>query len=66
MSISRFDSVSMTEEQLKAVSVLRDFYKEVEIKIQLGPKNREQSLALTALEDSAMWAVKAISRGQQQ
>ena len=66
MSVSRFDSVSMTEEQLKAVSVLRDYYKEVEIKIQLGPKNREQSLALTALEDSAMWAVKAISRGQQQ
>ena len=58
-----FDSVSLKPDQLARVRQLQADYASQEsfIKANTQP-GRLQSLALTALEESAMWANKAISR----
>lgn len=46
---------------LKKISRLRELFSEIHDEIeQLTPKSREQSVALTNLETTAMWAIKAV------
>lgn len=46
---------------LEKVAVLRKLFSSVHDQIvELSPKSREQSVALTKLEETAMWAIKAV------
>lgn len=61
--MSRFDSVEITEKQQTEMLSLKDLYKQIEElidKTEMSP--REKALALTKLEESAMWVNKAISK----
>lgn len=58
----QMSSHPMTSRQQSLVEGLRsDFIKLAEDMQDCTPESREQSLALTALEESLMWAVKAIA-----
>lgn len=55
-----------TTEQDARIDVLRADYERLAARIVgLTPTRREQSLAITKLEESSFWAVKAIARGVQ-
>jgi DNA-binding transcriptional regulator YhcF (GntR family) len=62
----RFSSVGeLSPETALRVHTIRTAYQEMARElIQALPASREQSLALTALEESSMWAVKAITHGE--
>jgi len=61
--MSRFDSVKITEEQETQILCLKALYKQIEESIEQKEMSpREKALALTKLEESAMWATKAISK----
>lgn len=46
---------------LDKITTLRQAFSELHDKIEaLAPKSREQSVALTQLETTAMWAIKAV------
>lgn len=54
-------NVTPTVEQINRIERVREAAKLLGMEIvDLCPLGREQSLALTHLEDAAMWAVKAI------
>lgn len=49
------------EDALGAIQFLRAAFSELHEKIEkMAPNSRERSIALTELETSAMWAIKAI------
>lgn len=50
-----------TENQGAALVSTRDAYKALHAHLLTLPGSRERSLALTALEESGMWATKAIT-----
>lgn len=54
-------NITPSDDQIEAIEEIREYYKEVVIEIfALIPQSRERSIALTELETSLMWAVKAI------
>ena len=54
-----------TEATVERIETLRRVFKSAGHQIQAScPESREQSLALTHLEQSLMWAVAAIARNQ--
>lgn len=60
---TRFTYHKPTEEQANTYTELRDMAKQVaQFIIDKTPKSREQSLALTKLEEAVMWANAAIAR----
>ena len=62
--MNTFDAVTPTEEQLKQITIIRCKFYEMECELNaLLPAGRLKSLALTSLEESALWANKAVSRG---
>lgn len=54
--------VSPTEEQKATMQVFRDKYEALYKEVEALPKSRGLSLALTNLEQSAMWLNKAITQ----
>lgn len=57
--------VQPTEEQLKTMQEYRDKYETLANDIKKLPKSRGLSLAFTALEESAMWLNKAITKNDE-
>ena len=48
-------------EGLEKITALRELFSSVHSEIKrLAPPSREQSVALTKLEETAMWAIKAV------
>lgn len=46
---------------LEKITVLRELFSQVHDQIDtLAPASREKSVALTKLEETAMWAIKAV------
>jgi hypothetical protein len=58
----RFDHHPPTDEKVVVHRVVRASYKELAESIASLPESREKSLALTALEESLMWANACIAR----
>lgn len=64
MALSRFDTVEPTPDQSLRLEATRNAFRCLELQLdalQRSP-SREYSLALTHLEQAAMWAIKGISR----
>jgi hypothetical protein len=61
--LSRFRSRyrALTDEEKKAHDDLKYAYEQVEMRLQLLAPGRYCSLAMTALEESCMWAVKQLT-----
>lgn len=55
-----FDYQSPTPEQLEKIAQIREAYKIARESFASLPASRESSLALTNLEQSLMWANKAV------
>lgn len=56
-----FTNITPTAEQIERIEQLRDIYKDAMFRvITFADNGRERSLALTNLETSLMYAVKAI------
>lgn len=53
--------VQPTEEQRALMQNFRDKYETLMLEVQTMPANRGLSLALTKLEESAMWLNKSIT-----
>lgn len=54
-------NITPTAQQIKRIEKLRGAFKlTAQDLIEVTPVSREQSLALTHLEDAVMWAVKSI------
>ena len=50
-----------SEEGLKKITVLRESYSRLQADIEACcPNSRQKSVAITELETSAMWAIKAV------
>lgn len=50
-----------SEKGIETIRELREAFSDLHDKITtLAPASRERSVALTQLEDSAMWAIKAV------
>lgn len=63
--MDRFGYVKLTLGQKDDADDLREAFRVMEAVITtITPAGREQALALTKLEESAMWAVKAIAVGR--
>lgn len=62
--MSTFQYVKPTEEQVQAMQEFRDKYETLarEIRDTFAEPSRGLSLALTKLEESAMWLNKAITK----
>jgi hypothetical protein len=58
--ISRFDFVTFSENAQQLNATLTGCAKLVENEINKMPNGREKALALTALEESVMWARKGL------
>lgn len=59
--IDPYTPVAPSEAQSHALDALREKFKELDVLIRtVGTPDRARSLALTALEESAMWATKAV------
>jgi len=56
----KFDYHKPTDEQKEDMQANRDAYKALYAQLETLPDGREKSLALTRLEESAVWANKAI------
>lgn len=53
------------EEQADRYTRIRSLYRELaKAVVEMTPPGREQALAMTALEESSMWANAAIARGE--
>ncbi len=61
---ARFLSVEIrTERQARSMDLARTLYAELALEVvDHTPPGREQSLAITALEDSLHWALQALVR----
>ena len=53
--------VKPTDEQVAQMQVFRDKYESLCEEVKALPKSRGQSLAVTKLEESAMWLNKALT-----
>jgi hypothetical protein len=63
---ARFDARDLDQEQSEAVETIRTAVRALATKLDKAvPDGRHKSLALTALEDVEMRAVKGISRGEE-
>jgi hypothetical protein len=61
--LARFHNHNLTDEQYNVVEHLREAILEVARDLcGMTNPSREQSLALTHLEDALMWAVKGVAR----
>ena len=61
MLLKKFAFHEPSVESLAAISMLREAFSELHERIdKIAPASREKSLALTELEQSAMWAIKAV------
>lgn len=50
-----------SEDGLRRIKDLRESFSELYDEVEsLAPASRERSLAITALEEAAMWAIKAV------
>jgi hypothetical protein len=59
---SKFDFFAINDQKKESIALLRTKFKEMAVLIeQHVPKSREQSLALTKLEETSMWTNKGIS-----
>lgn len=64
---NRFESIELTDEQRDDVENMKAFFEALELVIEnteMSP--RERALALTKLEECAMWANKGISRREKE
>lgn len=62
---NRFRYHAPKSNQPERYVAIRDKAKELaELVVSLTPKSREQSVALTQIEDAAMWANAAIARNE--
>ena len=59
----RFQYCSPNDAQLIKLETLRKLFTKVENEISTFPPSRELSVALTKLEEAAMWANKAVTHG---
>lgn len=60
--MDRFEPVVLSESQQHYVEEVREAFRRVESSVlNLTASSREQSLALTKLEEACMWAVRAIA-----
>jgi hypothetical protein len=60
--IKNFSSVPVNNQQTERIDVTRSFYQEMAINLNnLLPEGRLKSIAMTKLEESCMFAIKAIS-----
>lgn len=55
-----FDHQVPTAEQVEKIKVVRESYKVMQAELLLLTPSREMSIAITNLEQSAMWAIKSI------
>jgi hypothetical protein len=63
--MSRFDNVQFDEDAQKMYVLFLSLFKEVDEAIgNLLPEGRSKATALTKLEESAMWAFKAVRDDQ--
>lgn len=63
MKIPTFGYVSVTPEQRDVLNELDAHFSSLEARIKKHvPAGRKQSLALTNLEQAAMWAAKAVAK----
>lgn len=60
--MSTFQYVQPTDEQKALMQVYRDKYQALHEELKTLPASRGMSLALTHLEESAMWLNKAITK----
>ena len=59
--MTTFQYVQPTEEQVKTMQHFRDLYEALYKEIETLPANRGRSVAMTELEQSAMWLNKSIT-----
>ena len=55
-----FDNHTPNEKQVEVIEFIRSQYKTARAALVNVPNSREKSIAMTQLEDSLMWAVKAV------
>lgn len=56
-----FQYIQPTEEQVKTMQHYRDLYEALYKELEALPSNRGRSVAMTHLEESAMWLNKGIT-----
>lgn len=61
-NMSTLQYVKPTDEQLETMQIFRDKYEALFDELKTLPGSRGMSLALTKLEESAMWLNKAITK----
>lgn len=67
MGTNRFYSKELKDEQLGRVNVIRQYFTNLyDLLDDVIPNGREKALYTTKLEESCMWAVKAISEEQEE
>lgn len=59
--MSTFQYVKPTDEQIATMQIFRDLYEGLKTEIEKLPANRGRSIAITQLEDSAMWLNRGIT-----
>ena len=59
--MSTLQYVKPTDEQLEAIQGFRDLFESLYNEMKSLPENRGLSIALTKLEESAMWVNKSIT-----
>lgn len=62
MHTSLFQYLKPSDAQIKDMAVLREAYLILYQAVNAMPAGRYKSLAITALEESAMWANKGVTR----
>jgi hypothetical protein len=60
--MSTFQYVPVSDEQKEVMQIFRDRYQMLADQLKELPTSRGMSLALTKLEESAMWLNKAITK----
>lgn len=60
---SRFRKVyrDLSQDEKKLCSDIKETAEKLEILIENVPKGREKSIAMTKLEESVMWSIKALT-----
>lgn len=58
--LNTFDYQKPTEENIPVIEATREAYKTLYEHILTLPESRQRSVAITNLEQSAMWAIKGI------
>ena len=58
---TRFDSIEIDQDTQDVILKIREMFKALAAEIDAEAHGRAASLALTALQESSMWATRAIS-----